>query len=479
MMTMGLEFVAQATGGQILRGMGMDVVGRFSTDTRSLEAGDVFVALKGPRFDGGEFIAKAIERGAAGIMCAHEDVERIGGGQSGPFVIAVNDTTQALGDLARAWRRAINPHVVSVTGSSGKTTTKDMIAHVCGGRMNMLATKGNRNNHIGLPLTLLELTSRHEAAVIEMGMNHSGEIRALTRIAEPNIGVLTNVGDAHLGNFESIEELVAAKAEMFGAMGPTGTVVINGDCPRCRGLLESGDIVQAIVLTGEGKEASVRARDIAPLEPLGWRFTLDLPSGESVRVHLGVFGRYQIANATMAAAVALQLGVPTTEIADRLETFEPARLRSRVEEWGGVRVVEDCYNASPSATVAAIESFAMMTAAGRRYLMLGDMAELGVFSEEGHRRVGEAAAESGAEIIVCVGSHAAWIGEEAAFRGARVMRFDTMVPAAEFLGKVLKPGDALLVKGSRVAALERATEMLRGWLEPATTGETPVKEVSA
>src|SRR5690606_14828579 len=199
-------------------------------------------------------------------------------------------------------------------GSSGKTTTKDMIAHVCGGRMNMLATKGNRNNHIGLPLTLLELTSRHEAAVIEMGMNHSGEIRALTRIAEPNIGVLTNVGDAHLGNFESIEELVAAKAEMFGAMGPTGTVVINGDCPRCRGLLESGDIVQAIVLTGEGKEASVRARDIAPLEPLGWRFTLDLPSGESVRVHLGVFGRYQIANATMAAAVALQLGVPTAEI---------------------------------------------------------------------------------------------------------------------------------------------------------------------
>src|SRR5690606_30218830 len=127
-------------------------------------------------------------------------------------------------------------------------------------------------------------------------------------------------------------------------------------------------------------EASVRARDIAPLEPLGWRFTLDLPSGESVRVHLGVFGRYQIANATMAAAVALQLGVPTAEIADRLETFEPARLRSRVEEWGGVRVVEDCYNASPSATVAAIESFAMMTAAGRRYLMLGDMAELGVFS---------------------------------------------------------------------------------------------------
>ncbi len=479
MMNMGLEFVAHETGGQILRGLGMDPVGRFSTDSRSLAPGDVFVALKGPRFDGGQFIAQAIARGASGVLCAHEDLGRVGDGQDGPFVVAVPDTTRALGALARAWRRLLKPHVVAVTGSSGKTTTKEMIAQVCRQRFRLLATEGNRNNHIGLPLTLLDLNAGHEVAVIEMGMNHSGEIRDLTRIAEPDIGVLTNVGDAHLGNFASVEDLMFAKAEMFQAMGPAGTAVINADCERSRRILEVGEIVQAVVLTGEADHAMIRARQIEPMEPFGWRFTLELPGGENVPVSLRVFGRYQVANATAAAAVAVMLGVPGGEIAARLETFETPRLRSRVEEWGGVRVVEDCYNASPSATIAAIKSFAMMPCGGRRFLMLGEMAELGVFSEASHRRVGAAAASAGAEMVICVGSQAAWTGEEAAARGARVMRFDMMVPAAEFLGNMLRPGDALLVKGSRVAALERATEMLRGWLAPSASADTPMMEVRA
>jgi len=454
-MKLTLAELVAATSGQLVGGKPEMIVARIGTDTRTIEPGMAFLALRGDRFDGHAFIPEALRRGA-NLVIASE----VPAGWTGAVpMLVVHDTTCALGRIASWWRDHLAPRVVAITGSAGKTTTKEMVAHLLGANANVLATEGNLNNHIGLPFTMMRLEPSHGIAVLELGMNHSGEIRYLTELCRPDVGVLTNVGDAHIGNFPNHEALIRAKGELFETMAPKGVAIMNADCERTKWLRANLSLPTDVVLFGESESADVRASNVTPCMPFGFAFTLSVP-GERVDVRVPVFGRYQVMNALAATATALQHGVELSEVVRLLETFEPPKMRSRVHNVGGVRVVEDCYNASPSAMIAAIESFASFSGDGRRFLLLGDMYELGDFSEHCHREVGQATARALADEVYCVGKSSLWIADEARSRGVNARYFSGLEPAVEQLARQLVPGDAVLVKGSRLARLERAVERL-------------------
>jgi len=457
MLTVGQ--LAEVTGGALLCGDPACEAGPLRTDTRILRPGDVFVALRGANFDGDEFIAQALGMGAGGVICSRDvTLESVGGNA---FVLQVPDTTVALADVARAWRRRINPVVAAITGSSGKTTTKEMAAHLCRESLSILATEGNRNNHIGLPLTLLRLRPDHACAIVEMGMNHSGELAALAGVAEPDLGVITVVGDAHIGNFADGQDgVIAAKAELPANMRRNGTAILNADCHNTRALRTRYTMPNSVFTFGLAEDADIRANNIRACEPFGYDFDLHLFEYR-VRTHLSVFGRYQIHNALAAAAVAVMLGVDPHLIADRLASFRAPDMRSCVTRIGGIDIVEDCYNAAPSATVEALRSFAEWKPDARHFVLLGEMKELGGLAEPCHRRVGRAAAAGAFDMIVCAGPGASWIADEARLHNARAIHFEKVDDAAAFLCDALDEGDALLIKGSRAVRLERAIDCLR------------------
>jgi len=464
-MKLTLGEIAQATGGRLLRGDPAATVRRVCTDTRLLRPGDIFVAIKGPNYDGGEFIAEAIARDASGVIAAGPIFAASAGEDA--FILRVEDGAKALGDIARAWRRRVAPVVAAITGSTGKTTTKEMTAHLCGPVLPSLATEGNKNNHIGLPLTLLRLEERHRAAIVEVGMNHSGELSALASIAEPDIAVLTNIADAHIGNFpDGLKGLIAAKAELIEALPADGTALISADCPNCATARTLHRLPRRVLTFGEAPGADIRAAGVRRMRPYGYEFELHMLEWRG-RVTLPLFGRYQVGNALAAAGLAFLLGVSPEEAAHGLATFQAPEMRAQVELINGVRVIEDCYNASPSATIASIRSFAEMGTDARLFLLLGGMRELGGLSEEYHRAVGRAAADPRIHEIVCCGAEARWIADEACRSHASVNHVQTTSEAAEHLRSVLRPGDSLLVKGSRLEHLERAIERLR--MVPATT----------
>ncbi|MBI5155144.1 UDP-N-acetylmuramoyl-tripeptide--D-alanyl-D-alanine ligase [Candidatus Poribacteria bacterium] len=456
-MKMTLAQMADCTGGMIAAGNPSTVVTGLCTDTRVLRPGDVFAAIRGNRFDGEEFVGRALELKAAGVICSGE--VSLARQSNGAFLLLVPDTTTALGGIAREWRRRLDPTVVAITGSCGKTTTKDMTAHLLRGSLCVLSTEGNKNNQFGLPLTLLRMREDHQAAVVELGMNHAGELDALTRIAEPDFGILTNVGDAHIGNFDSRDGLIAAKAELFEAMAEETTAILNGDCPGVRRLIERHRLPGRRVTFGVSSACDVEARSVEACTPFGYRFVLRC-NDDCVPVYLPVFGRYQVSNALAAAAAASALGVPAAVIAERLETFQAPEMRSHIAVLNGIQVVEDCYNASPTATVEALSSFGELRNANRRFVLLGDMFELGEFTESGHRRVGEAVARARVEMAACVGEHARWIADEACRHSAPALHFETIEDAVAALRAEMAPGDALLIKGSRAARLERAMPLL-------------------
>lgn len=461
-MRLTLAEILDAANGELLAGSVKRPVERLCTDTRLLQPGDAFLALRGPNFDGEDFVAEAFARGAAGAIVSHARPWDAPTGDR--FLIAVDDAGDALSDIARAWRRRVPARIAAITGSSGKTTTKEMAAHICRGSMRLHATEGNRNNHIGLPLTLLRLEEEHEAAILEAGMNHSGELARLASICEPSIGCVTNVGDAHIGNFHDGQDgVIAAKAELLEHMDRAGTALVNADCPNSaimRGLYK---LPPRVVSFGAAPLADVRASRIRRTAPLGYAFELHA-FGACAEAHLPLFGRYQVHNALAAAAVASLLGVGVELIAERLATFSAPEMRSRVRVVAGVRVVEDCYNASPAATLQAIQSFREMAGEGRRFLLLGDMHELGGMTEERHRRVGAMAAEAEVAGIACVGERARWIADEAMKSHPGVAHFDRHEDAAAHLASVLAAGDALLAKGSRLARLERVLDGLQALL---------------
>lgn len=425
---------------------------RVATDTRQLAPGDLFVALRGEHFDGHAFVHEARKAGAAGALVAEPQPVSL------PQVV-VPDPLTGLQHYARSWRGDFHLPVVGVTGSNGKTTVKQMLTSIFACRGPVLATQGNLNNHIGVPLTLLALREEHKTAVVEMGANHGGEIAALAALAQPDVGVVTNAGDAHLEGFGSREGVAKAKGELFAALGEPGIAVINADddyAPLWRQLAGGADIITF----GLSDDADVRAIHPRPEPagaPAGMDFELRVPEGRQ-GVRLPLPGMHNVRNALAAAACAVALGLDARQIAAGLLAVRPApgRLAWR-RALNGARLLDDTYNANPTSLRAALELLADVQA--RRWLVLGDMGELGRGAEQMHHAAGEEARALGIERLYAVGP----LSREAAKGfGAGAVHFADVAALVAEVRERLAPDVALLVKGSRSARMERVVAGLTG-----------------
>ncbi len=433
--------ILAATGGRLLRGAADTLVRSVSTDSRALESGALYVPLVGERFDGHAFLGDAAGRGAAAVLVGRDVAV-----PPGPAIVAVDDALAAFGRLARFWRRKLGLTIVAVTGSSGKTSTKEAIADLLGRFGPTARSYANYNNEIGVPLTLLGLPEGLKYGVLELGMRGPGEIRYLTEIAEPDVGVVTNVGTAHIGRLGSREAIAMAKGELIEAM-PDGVAVLNGDDPLCRGLGAAHPRAVYFSLRGPGHGDVVADGPLAP-EGDGWVFQARWESGSS-RVHLALPGDHHVANALAAIAVCVVLGCALP--AEFTLAPPPVGGRSRLVAVGDVEVLDETYNANPESVRATLDAFCKLPCQGRRIAVLGDMAELGAFGEEAHRGVGRALDAQPIDLVVTVGDLAGYIAEAT---GRKAIRCRTNGEAVEALGRELRAGDRLLVKGSRAGRLE-------------------------
>ncbi|MGE4490838.1 MAG: UDP-N-acetylmuramoyl-tripeptide--D-alanyl-D-alanine ligase [Syntrophotalea sp.] len=446
--------IASITGGTLIPDRAAAIVTGVSTDSRSLRPGDLFVPLRGPRFDGHDYLVQAVRGGAS--ACLSEEVVA---GLPVP-VVRVADTLRALGDLAAAVRQDFDGPVVAVTGSSGKTSTKEMLAGILGLRGPGLKTEGNFNNLIGLPHTLLRLEADHGWAVLELGMSARGEIARLAEISRPDVGIVTNVGPAHLETLLTLDGVARAKGELFAALPVGGTAVINGDDPRVLQLPVANGVRRLIF--GCGSEAQVRAEGLTA-DGDGMRF--DLLLDEKVwPVRLSVPGRYNVCNALAAAAAAHGLKVDGAQIVQGLENFRSCSGRMKVTELAsGATLLEDYYNANPLAVEAALTVLDDLPGSGRRIAVLGDMLELGEAAAGLHRQTGLKASKC-TDLLILLGQRA-----EDTAAGARqgglppqsVWVVKNHQEAVSLLQDLLRPGDRVLVKGSRGMTMEKICDGLR------------------
>ena len=420
-----------------------------STDTRKLAAGELFVALRGPSFDGNTFLGEAAARGAAGAIA-----ERTG--PEGFPVIVVPDALVALQRAAERWRARFTLPLIAVAGSNGKTTSKEMIASILGGCGPTLATLGNLNNHIGVPLTLLRLASEHRFAVIELGANHPGDVAELAGFAQPSIGIVTNAGAEHLEGFGSLEGAARAEGELFAALGRDGIAVLNAD-DEFAGLWRDMTVAR-IVTFGLGAKADFTARDISTgvgAEGFLTRFTLVTPQGE-IAIALHLAGKHNVVNALGAAAAAVSAGASLAQVAAGLARMRPVPGRLQLRRGhAGAWIIDDSYNANPSSLHAAIDVLEAL--GGRRFLVFGQMGELGAFSDEAHAEAGRYARSHGVERLFATGEAAKLT--VASFGQGASWHPDTATLTAAVVS-ALAPEVRLLVKGSRSNRLERVVAAL-------------------
>ena len=453
-------WLAAAVAGRIVSGDPEQIVGNVVTDSRSLQAGDFFVALRGPRFDGHLFVEEVITRGAIGAIVAAGAPGRVGAGlktrpyiagEQGPAIVEVGDTTKALQDLAHAVREAASTRVVAITGSAGKTTTKEAIADFLSASFRVVKNKGNLNNHIGLPLSLMQLRDKPDVAVMELGMNHVGEISTLVAIADPDVRVWTNVGDAHLGFFESPDAIADAKAEILEGAEPHDVLVCNADDPRV--MTRAARFAGRVITFGESERATVCARDIEDRGIDGMRAYVVAPAGECV-IETPLLGRGNLSNVLAATAVALEFGVPLHTIASRAAALRPADRRGAVHRLrGGITLIDDSYNSSPAALKRAIDVIAKEGRASRKVAVLGEMLELGDHAIALHQDSGRIAASAGLRLLFAIGGAPARALAEAAMTSGMsqtsVIYFVKSEQAAPAIAAALRSGDLVLVKGSR------------------------------
>ena len=455
------EIVA-AVDGRLIRGDGSAHAAGVSTDTRTLEAGELFIALKGPNFDGAQFLPQATGKKAAGVVV--EQGADVPDGDAA-FVVEVADTLRALGDLGRAYRNRFEIPVVGVTGSNGKTTTKEMIAALLSQRGETCKSEGNLNNLVGLPHQIFQLCEEHASAVFEMGMSEAGEISRLAEIARPRIAVITNVGPAHIEGLGSVEAVRDAKGEILEGIPPGGVAVLSNEDEHSRFLAERYESRGGRVIRfGFSQESDFWADEIQ-VDPDGTRFTLHCPDGES-EVRIEALGRHNVQNALAAAACASALGVGLGEMADGLSRAVLPKMRLQAREMpgrGDIHLLDDSYNANPESVAQALETASALSGDGRLISVLGDMAELGPVAESAHREVGRKMAAGGVDLFVGVGPLMRLASDEARLAGmdgARILNFDTPEQAASSLSDRLLSGDWVLVKGSRSMMMERVIEGL-------------------
>ena len=455
---MGLDCVEVLKGvTDVRRRPGQEVNAQFpgvSTDSRTVKAGELFVALKGDNFDAHDFVIKAFERGAAGAIVSAP----VKGIEAFPdrILFQVPDTLKALGDLARHIRRRLSTHIIGITGSNGKTTTKDMTYHLLSKAARVSKAQKSFNNFVGVPLTIFAIEPGDEYAVIEMGANAPGEIKYLAGIALPEIGVITTVTATHLEGFKSEAGVANAKAEMLDVIRPDGVGILNADnqwtptmAPRCRGRL---------ITFGVSPAADVRATDVTSGEFL--RFKLN----GRTEITIPILGEFNVYNALAATAVARQLGLSDEQIREAFKDFAPPAMRLAPTKVGEVLVINDAYNANPTAMRAAMDTFATMKVSGRKVFVFGDMKELGEGSEGYHREMGKLLANKHFDLLMMVGTMAAIAGEAAVkegFPAEKILRAVSSLEAAELLPPSLRPGDTVLLKGSRAMALEKVIEGIK------------------
>jgi len=452
-----LKFVATACAGELCGGTGAESVRRVCTDSRQTQAGDLFFAIEGDRFDGHDFVAEVARKGAAAVV-----IERRKELVAPPSCAAVlvDDTRRALGLMAAAYRKDFSPAMVAVGGSNGKTTTKDLIAAVLARKLTTLRSDASFNNDVGVPLTLLGLESPHQAAVLEVGTNHPGELAPLVRMIEPRFGVITHIGREHLEFFGDVAGVAEEEGCLAEMLPPEGRMFINGDNEWTDRIAQRTRA--CVVRVGLGERNGWRARNVRP-DTRGVTFRADAPQadyGGEYRIQL--VGRHQVTNALLAMAVGAELGVNREEIAKGLAECKPARMRLQLSEHRGVRVLDDAYNANADSMLTALQVLTDLPCKGRRVAVLGDMAELGATSEAAHAEVGRRAAELGVGQLFAVGRMAPVLARAARDAGlGRVMEFADVDTAAAALKAFLKTGDVVLLKASRAARLERITEALK------------------
>ena len=446
-----LSQIAQFARASLSSGDGTVVIDKIGTDSRTTRPGELFVALRGENFDGHDFVESVATSGAAGALVDHQ----WNGNVPDNFaLIRGTDTLLAYQKIAANYRRSLALKVLAITGSNGKTSTKDFAASVLARRFRVTKTEGNFNNHVGLPRTILEATSGDEVAVWEIGMNHPGEIVALSKIAAPDAAIITNVGVAHIEFMGSREAIAKEKGALAEAVGPQGTVILNADDPFSNGIAARS---RAKVVFAGTTDGTVRATEIRQSAD-GSEFTI-LEGAHRCRAQLSVPGLHMVQNALLAVAAGRAFGLSIEECAAGLALAPLAKARLQIKQIGGVDFLDDSYNANPDSMKAALRTLVELDTEGKRIAVLGEMRELGTESERGHREVGETAAMLKVDQLITIGDTAATIAQ-----GARAAGLNNVSPvsstrkAADLLGEIAAPGDLVLIKGSRAAKTEEVIE---------------------
>lgn len=427
------------------------------TDTRTLEKGSLFFAIRGEKFDGHQFIHAAFDKGATIVVS-----EIAFQAPPGCAVIVVGDTVKALGDMARNYLKTFRIPVVGVTGSVGKTTTKDMIAQILSTQYRVHKTMGNFNNHIGLPLSVLKLTREHTAAVFEMGMSGMGEIEYLSRIIYPEIGVITNIGISHIEKLGSRQNILRAKLEISKGMGEDGRLVLNGDDELLSGL--EGLLPMPVIFYGINENISLHAFGIESMGEAGVKFTVNLRD-EDVEVQIRVPGIHNVSNALAAIACGLELGITNDNIQRGLAAYSQEKMRLNVRQFNGIKVIDDAYNAAPASVTAALSVLHELSGNQRSIAVLGDMLELGAYARDAHRQAGAMVSQQHIHHLIAIGELAQDYIDGAVNAGMKdenTRHFSTGDASVEYLKSFLQPGDVILFKGSRGMSLDKVIEALFG-----------------
>ena len=423
----------------------------YSIDSRTVSPGELFFAVKGERLDGHDFVDAALERGAISAVTRKDQLHRFSGNIK---LLPVDETLIALQTLATAVRKLWGKSLIGVTGSAGKTTTKEAIAHVLASKFRVLKSEGNFNNHFGLPLMLLKLEPEHDLAVIEMGMSHAGEIRALARIAHPDIGVVTNVAPVHLEFFDSLAGIARAKYELIESLPSNGTAVLNADDEYVSQF--GRDFKGKVIKYGTGVGADVRAENVQSKGADGSEFDV-VVAGTREHTPLRLVGEHNVLNALAAVSVAIACGMKISEAVAALATLKPADKRGQVLQLGNITVINDCYNSNPKALRAMVDALSGMKAA-RRIVVAGEMLELGPQGEALHRESGSHMGKKKIDVLIGVRGLAHALVDAAKQAGTRAEFVATPEEAGEWLAREARDGDVVLLKASRGVKLERALE---------------------
>jgi UDP-N-acetylmuramoyl-tripeptide--D-alanyl-D-alanine ligase len=452
--------IATAVGGEVIGPGGHRDVAGFSFDTRTLAAGDVFFAIRGAR-DGNAFVREAVAKGAAAAVISDRALAAVPELAGTPLIV-VNDALDALQTLARHVRRESGAAVVAVTGSAGKSTTKEMTAELLSSRYRVFRNKGNLNNHIGLPLSLLELRHKPDIGVLELGMNHFGEISALVKIAEPDVRVWTNVGPAHLEFFGTVDAIAKAKAEILEGADTDDMLVANADDDRV--MRHAATFAGRVSTFGIERKADVQALNVRDLGVDGTAARVRTPIGE-VEVRTVLLGSANLSNLLAATVVAVRFDVSLSDIAARAASLKPMARRGEITRTGGLTIVDDTYNSNPGALSKALSTVAGEHRFSRRIAVVGEMLELGAASEELHRASGEDAARSGLAVLIAIGGAPARALADGAIRAgmhaSAVHYAPNSAAAADLAVTLVKPGDLILVKGSRGIRTEVVVDRLK------------------